>query len=136
VHGARVKAEPGHFGATTLRLLQQGAQVPPERADAALARRAQLLPAATALLDGVDVLVGPAVAYPAPEQNPPVDTPEGEVEGLFTGAYNVTGQPALVLPCGVTSDGLPVGLQLAAGIGDDAALLRAAAAIEAVLAAS
>jgi Asp-tRNA(Asn)/Glu-tRNA(Gln) amidotransferase A subunit family amidase len=40
------------------------------------------------------------------------------------------------LPCGVTSDGLPVGLQLAAGIGDDAALLRAAAAIEAVLAAS
>jgi aspartyl-tRNA(Asn)/glutamyl-tRNA(Gln) amidotransferase subunit A len=65
-----------------------------------------------------------------------VDTPEGEIEGLFTGAYNVSGQPALVLPCGLTSDGLPVGLQLAAGVGDDAGLLRAAAAIEAVLAAS
>jgi 2-dehydropantoate 2-reductase len=136
VHGERVQANPEHFGATTLRLLQEGAETPPERADAARARRAELLPAATALLDGVDVLVGPAVAYPAPEQNPPVDTPEGEIEGLFTGAYNVSGQPALVLPCGRTSDGLPVGLQLAAGVGDDAGLLRAAAAIEAVLAAS
>jgi aspartyl-tRNA(Asn)/glutamyl-tRNA(Gln) amidotransferase subunit A len=136
VHGERVQAEPEHFGATTLRLLLEGAEAAPERADAARARRAELLPAATALLDGIDVLVGPAVAYPAPEQNPPVDTPEGEIEGLFTGAYNVSGQPALVLPCGLTSDGLPVGLQLAAGVGADAALLWAAAAIEAVLAAS
>jgi 2-dehydropantoate 2-reductase len=136
VHGERVQAEPEHFGAATLRLLQEGAEVPPERADAARARRATVLPAATALLDGVDVLVGPAVAYPAPVENPPVDTPEGEIEGLFTGAYNVSGQPALVLPCGLTPDGLPVGLQLAAGVGDDAALLRAAAAIEAILAVS
>jgi 2-dehydropantoate 2-reductase len=136
VHGERAQAQPEHFGATTLRLLMEGAQVPPERAAAARARRAELLPAATALLDDVDVLVGPAVAYPAPEQNPPVDTPEGEIEGLFTGPYNVTGQPALVLPCGLTSDGLPVGLQLATTVGDDAGLLRAAAAIEAVLAAS
>jgi mycofactocin radical SAM maturase len=136
VHGERVQAEPEHFGATTLRLLQEGAEVPPERADAARVRRATLLPAATALLDGVDVLVGPAVAYPAPVENPPVDTPEGEIEGLFTGAYNVSGQPALVLPCGLTPDGLPVGLQLAAGVGDDAALLRAAAAIEAILSVS
>jgi Asp-tRNA(Asn)/Glu-tRNA(Gln) amidotransferase A subunit family amidase len=45
----------------------------------------------------------------------------------------VTGQPAITIPCGRTADGLPVGLQLAAPVGQDAALLRLAAAVEAAL---
>ena len=74
--------------------------------------------------------------YPAPVDTPPIDTPDGEIEGIFTGPYNVTGQPAVTIPCGITADGLPVGLQLAAGVGRDAALLQVAAAVEAALAAS
>ncbi|CAE7336419.1 unnamed protein product [Symbiodinium natans] len=38
--------------------------------------------------------------------------------------------PALVMPCGFLEDGRPVGLQLVAPFGEDAALLRAAAALE------
>jgi len=133
VHGSRVQADPGHYGTATLRLLRAAAEVPAERRTAALTRRDALLPAAAALLDGVEVLLGPAVPYAAPVDTPPIDTPDGEIEGIFTGAYNVTGQPAIVLPCGTTSDGLPVALQLAAAVGDDAALLRAAAVIEAML---
>ncbi|CAE7908183.1 unnamed protein product [Symbiodinium microadriaticum] len=38
--------------------------------------------------------------------------------------------PALVLPCGFLEDGRPVGVQLVAAFGEDAALLRAAAALE------
>jgi aspartyl-tRNA(Asn)/glutamyl-tRNA(Gln) amidotransferase subunit A len=82
----------------------------------------------------VDVLVGPAAPYAAPERTPPIDTPEGRIEGIFSAPYNVSGQPAIVVPCGLTAGGLPVGLQLAARHGDDAGLLRVAAAVEVALA--
>jgi 2-dehydropantoate 2-reductase len=135
-HGGRVRAEPDHFGPDTLRLFKTASRATAEEYQAALARRDELLPAAARLLDGVDVLLGPAVPYAAPVDTPPIDTPEGEIEGLFSSPYNVTGQPAIVVPCGLTQDGLPVALQLAAGVGDDAGLLRAAAVVEAALAAS
>ena len=136
VHGDRVQAEPQHYGPATLRLLQQARQCSPESVAQARSRRDALLPSIDELLAGVDVLIGPAVPYPAPEVSPPIDTPEGEIEGIFTGPYNVSGQPAIVVPCGTTADGLPVALQLASAVGDDAGLLRAAAAVEAALAVS
>lgn len=133
VHGERVRNDPGHYGQATLRLLLSAADVTAEQSAAARARRAELLPAAAALLGGIDVLIGPAVPYRAPANTPPIDTPDGEIEGIFSGPYNVTGQPAIVIPCGITRDGLPVALQIAAAIGDDAGLLRAAATVEKIL---
>ncbi|MFI0450340.1 amidase [Actinomadura sp. 6N118] len=47
--------------------------------------------------------------------------------------FNITGQPALSLPVGVTSRGLPVGLQLVGRVGDDDLVLAAAGRIEARL---
>jgi aspartyl-tRNA(Asn)/glutamyl-tRNA(Gln) amidotransferase subunit A len=47
--------------------------------------------------------------------------------------FNMTGQPALSLPVGVTSLGLPVGLQLVGRVGDDHLVLSAAGLIEAEL---
>jgi 2-dehydropantoate 2-reductase len=133
VHGEQVSTDPEHFGAATLRLLRSAAEVDPAKLATALERTAKLSVQAEALLDGVDALVGPAAPYPAPERTPPIDTPEGAIEGIFTGAFNASGQPAVVVPCGKTAAGLPVALQLAARRGDDAALLRVAAVVEAVL---
>jgi len=133
VHGERVASEPGWYGPETLRLFQAAGESDPAEREKALARRAELLPAAEALLDDVDVLLGPAAPYVAPEKTPPIDTPEGEIEGLFTGPFNVSGQPAVVLPAGRTDDGLPFAIQLAGRIGADGALLAAAARIEAAL---
>ena len=82
------------------------------------------------LLDGLDALVGPCVPFVAPLTTPPFDTAAGDVEGLFTEPYNVTGQPALSLPCGSGADGLPVGLQLAALTGHDDRLLAVAEVLE------
>jgi aspartyl-tRNA(Asn)/glutamyl-tRNA(Gln) amidotransferase subunit A len=45
--------------------------------------------------------------------------------------FNLTGQPAISVPCGFTKAGLPMGLQLVARPFDEATLFRAAAAYEA-----
>jgi aspartyl-tRNA(Asn)/glutamyl-tRNA(Gln) amidotransferase subunit A len=84
-----------------------------------------------------DLLATPAVAVPPFETGAP---PPVEIAGrpvgrrgwiAFTYPFNLTGNPAISLPAGVTGDGRPVGLQLVARRLDDARLLAAAAAFEA-----
>jgi amidase len=50
----------------------------------------------------------------------------------FTALFNVTGEPAIMLPL-LRLNGVPVGIQLAAGFGDDARLLRLSAELERAL---
>jgi 2-dehydropantoate 2-reductase len=133
-HGARVTADPGHYGPETLRLLRSGSDVSEADYRKALARRERLLPAAAEVYAGIDVLVSPAAPFVAPVTTPPVDTPQGAAEGLFSGVHNLTGAPALVLPCGWSGDGLPIGLQLSSPLGTDMGLLAAARYVESTLA--
>jgi aspartyl-tRNA(Asn)/glutamyl-tRNA(Gln) amidotransferase subunit A len=44
--------------------------------------------------------------------------------------FNLSGLPALALPCGFTSDGLPISLQLAGRPFDEVTVLRAGHAYE------
>ena len=53
-----------------------------------------------------------------------------EVPIQYCMPYNMTGFPAISLPLGMTSDGLPFGIQLGAGPGREDLLLRAASRIE------
>jgi amidase len=48
----------------------------------------------------------------------------------YTEIFNVAGQPAISLPLGESSDGLPIGIQLAAPLGSDGLLLAVAAWFE------
>jgi aspartyl-tRNA(Asn)/glutamyl-tRNA(Gln) amidotransferase subunit A len=48
----------------------------------------------------------------------------------ITRIFDLTGQPAVSVPCGRTDDGIPVGLQLAGRMWDEATVLRAARAYE------
>jgi aspartyl-tRNA(Asn)/glutamyl-tRNA(Gln) amidotransferase subunit A len=45
--------------------------------------------------------------------------------------FNMTGHPAISLPCGFGRDGLPIGLQLVGRFRADADLLRVSAQFEA-----
>ena len=49
---------------------------------------------------------------------------------LLTRPYNLTGLPAITVPCGFTERGLPVGLQIAGRLFDDAQVLRIAHAYQ------
>ncbi len=48
----------------------------------------------------------------------------------FTYPFNLTGQPALSVPCGFSSDGLPIGLQIVGRRFEDATVLRAGQAYQ------
>ena len=63
---------------------------------------------------------------------------DGEVAGElranlfpYTLPFNITGHPAMTVPCGFGADGLPVALQIVGRFRDEATVLRAGAAYEA-----
>lgn len=90
-------------------------------------------------LDGVDALVLPALGIPAPPVGAatvPVKGGSDAVRTLMlrcTQPFNVSGHPAISIPCGRTRDGLPVGLQLVGHKGRTPALVQAALAVEAAI---
>ena len=49
----------------------------------------------------------------------------------FTVCFNLTGQPAMTLPLGISAEGLPLAVQCVARYGDEATLFRLAAQLEA-----
>jgi aspartyl-tRNA(Asn)/glutamyl-tRNA(Gln) amidotransferase subunit A len=93
-------------------------------AQVALARRAVL-----AVLAGVDALLLPvSPRLPFPQGTPP---PVDQAD--FTALANLAGLPALVLPAGMTADGLPIGIQLMGRPGTEQALLDLAARLDHVM---
>ena len=90
-------------------------------------------------LHGFDVLVCPALPIPAPPigaATMPVKGGNEAVRTLMlrcTQPFNVSGHPAIALPCGTTPARLPIGLQLVGHKGRTPALVQAALAIEKVI---
>lgn len=83
-----------------------------------------------------DLLLTPSLAVPAFEAGrlTPAHGRYGEDWTRwtpFTYPFNLTQQPAASVPCGLTTAGLPVGLQIVGAFGADPLVLRAAAAFEA-----
>jgi aspartyl-tRNA(Asn)/glutamyl-tRNA(Gln) amidotransferase subunit A len=74
-----------------------------------------------------DVIAGPTTPTPAFPLGDKSDDPvEMYLNDIFTVAANLTGLPALSIPCGFARDGLPVGLQLHAAHFGEARLLEVA----------
>ncbi len=77
----------------------------------------------------VDFLVTPTMTQPAAafEGYDPSSTVTGR---SFTAPFNVTGLPAISVPCGFTEDGLPIGMQIAGKPFDEPGVIRAAYAYQ------
>ncbi len=89
-----------------------------------------------------DLLVTPTMAIAPPRagtvlekvhQHPSDTAPEVLSMAVFTGVFNVTGQPAISLPLHWSADGLPVGVQIVAGPWQEGLLVRVAAQLELAL---
>jgi aspartyl-tRNA(Asn)/glutamyl-tRNA(Gln) amidotransferase subunit A len=94
-----------------------GAFVRAQQARAALRERCD------ALFQRIDLLCTPSQPGAATPLGSPAYT-------TFTGPFNILGWPAISVPVGLTSTGLPLGLQLAGRPWDDATVLRAARVVE------
>jgi Asp-tRNA(Asn)/Glu-tRNA(Gln) amidotransferase A subunit family amidase len=130
VHRALYEEDAAGYGAGTRALLELGSQIDDDAYRQGLAEKERVAAAFARVFADVDLLAGPTVAYVAPLEDPPFGAPEGELEGRYTSAYNLSGSPAVSLPCGIAEGTLPAGLQLAADVGADALLLSAAHAYQ------
>jgi amidase len=87
---------------------------------------------------GVDLVLSPTLGEPPPPlgtfddsgPDPMASIERAELTATFTAAINATGQPAISLPLHWSEDGLPIGVQLAAGYGREDVLIRVAAQLE------
>jgi aspartyl-tRNA(Asn)/glutamyl-tRNA(Gln) amidotransferase subunit A len=118
-------------------LLQAGLFITATQYLAAQQARKNTIAAYRALWRSFDILVTPTSPIAAPSIGA-TTTKLGDNEIPLVRAFldltlpfNLTGQPALSLPCGFTRSGLPIGLQLVGRPFDEAALFRAGAAYEA-----
>jgi amidase len=84
--------------------------------------------------DGFDLLLCPVLNGPPPPIGwfDDMATAYERIGQLlhYTAQFNVTGQPAMSLPLGTYSDGLPVGVQLVGDYGREDVLIRVAAQLE------
>ena len=97
-------------------------------------RRGELGSHMRQFMERFDLVVTPSVAVPAFDARPAGHSPMTPESMLgwtpFSYPFNLTQQPACTVPCGVTADGLPIGLQLVGPMFADPLVLRAARAYE------
>jgi len=96
--------------------------------------RAELMQKMNAFLARYDVLFTPTVAVPALPVGQDLNDRATEEIWIdwtpFSYPFNMSRQPAANIPCGLTSRGLPVGLQAVAALDRDRLVLRVARAYE------
>ena len=129
-HQERLQNDPQKFGADVRARLKTGAGY--TATDYALARRIQTLMkhALAQFFQSYDVLVTLSVPTHAPLRDGPDAVESARLLTRFTAPFNLTGLPALSLPCGFTSEGLPIGLQIVSRAWAEALVLRVAQAYE------
>ena len=140
VRGALLPAERHRLNPDIAWNIEKGQRLGAAEIIAAMQDRHALFHRVAGFFESHDLLVCPTVAVPpfAVEQRFPTEI-AGEalttyIDWMFlTFVITLTGCPAISLPCGLTKEGLPVGLQLVGPPHGDAALLGAAALMEQAL---
>ena len=99
--------------------------------------RARLHRELAVLFRDFDLLLTPTTPHAAPSAEAEYNTQGYDRwhDGVpYTLPFNLTGHPAASIPCGLTAEGMPVGLQIVGPRYAERAILEAAMAIEALLA--
>ena len=124
-----LRAAGGRLGSIARRSLSIGAFI--DEVDVARATRLRVALRAgfDALFSGVDLLCLPTM----PGEAGPLDPGDAVTRpdtAPYTRPFSLVGAPAISMPCGRGSSGLPLGVQFVGARGDDARLLAFAGALE------
>ena len=136
VHMDSLRHRAEDFGADVRARLQVGAATP--ATDYIKAQRARVVfnREVASVMKDYDLLMAPTVPIGAPSLDDERVSVGGEehqklaVMPRLTRPFNITGTPTISVPCGFTSDGMPIGVQLSGRAFEDALVLRAAQAYE------
>jgi aspartyl-tRNA(Asn)/glutamyl-tRNA(Gln) amidotransferase subunit A len=126
----------GDFGSDVLALLDQGSLIPAADYVNAQRLRKLLLTEFHSLFRGIDCLLTPTTPITAPRIGQTEITLDGVAHDTrmlttrFVRGFNVLGFPALSIPCGSSSEGLPIGLQMIARPFEENLLLMLGEALE------
>ncbi len=139
----RYRARPDWIEPSLRQMIENGQKVSALEHAQCLLARSVFYDQARRFFESCDLLLTPqmpigawqATTGPDPHQGPTEiggrPTPSMFDRLPFTFPFNLTGQPAATVPCGFTSEGLPVGLQIVGRWHADETVLRAAACFEA-----
>jgi aspartyl-tRNA(Asn)/glutamyl-tRNA(Gln) amidotransferase subunit A len=104
---------------------------------AAIIKKRAFVSATCRAFESFDILLTPTMPLTAFDAE--VEVPSGEEADAplpwitwtpYTYPFNISGQPAMSLPCGIAADGLPVGLQIVGPWGSDALVMEFSRRIE------
>ncbi len=139
-HAATLAAVPERYTPPVRQRLEMGHRIQHEEYMLALGGREQLRRDVDAALADCDALALPTLPIPAPKigaetvQVGPTEQPLRNVMLRLTQLFNLTGNPAISIPCGLTRESMPCGLQLVGTRGGTRELVQAALACETLLA--
>jgi len=114
-----------------------GTWVTPRVIDRALRTTEQVSAKANRVFEDVDVLLTPTIAHRPPRVGrlDGVGTVRASLRSMpaitYAALWNVAGNPAASVPCGLAADGLPVAVQLVGRTDDEATLFSLSAQLEA-----
>lgn len=128
-HEKTYQETPMRFGSSVRRRMLEGAFLSAADYISAQRARAILNEQICANFARIDVFAVPGAPRP-PEAFAKIDPNEQNLRPNFTNPFNLTGLPAISVPCGFTSGNLPVGLQIVAPPFDELTCFRAAYAYE------
>jgi aspartyl-tRNA(Asn)/glutamyl-tRNA(Gln) amidotransferase subunit A len=128
-HEKTFQETPMKFGTSVRRRMLEGAFLSATDYLTAQRARAVLNEQIAANFTKVDVFAVPGAPRP-PEAFATIDPNEQNLRPNFTNPFNLTGLPAVSVPCGFTDGNLPAGLQIVAPPFEETTALRAAYAYE------
>ena len=135
-YGDLLRDHPDEITWYTRRCLENGATVTGGQYSSELGRMDELKSRFATLFETYDLVLTPTM----PTTAFPLGEPPAQIDGrdayreiavpALTYPINMIGHPAASIPCGIASDGLPVGLHVIGRPGDEATILAASAAFE------
>lgn len=128
-HEKRFQQAPEKFGSSVRRRILEGAFLSAADYITALRARSALNQEILANFSRVDIFATPTAPRP-PEAFEGLDPNEQSLRPSFTNPFNLTGLPAISVPCGFTSAHLPTGLQIVTQPFEEATAFRVAYAYE------